>query len=73
MVIIYDKTTKEIHHTEDYTMKLALPVGTLEEQKAHYATLGQDFIAIPYELGVYIHNFTLTFNEAGVFMGLQPK
>ena len=73
MVIIYDKETKDIVRTEDYTMKLALPAGTLEEQKAHFASLGQNFIIIPYELGPYIFNFTLSFNDGGIFIGLQPK
>jgi len=73
MVIIYDKNTKAIVRTEDYTMQLTFPVGTLEEQKAHFASLGQDFIIIPYELGGYVYNFNLSFDANGVFTGLQAK
>jgi len=72
MLIVYDKDTKKIVRTEDYSMKLTLPEGTIEEQKARLAVQNQDFIAIPYELGVYIFNFTLNFNADGVFVGLQP-
>ena len=73
MIIVYDKTTKAIHHTEDNAMNPALPAGTFEEKKAILALTNLDFISIPYEMGGYIWDYDLRFDENGFFRGLQPK
>ncbi len=74
MVIFYDLDTKEIVRTEDYTMEPVLPQGsTFEEKKEFYKSQGQGFVALPYEMGIYIFNFRLCFDINGSFTGLQPK
>lgn len=73
MVIVFNKDTKQIHHTEDGTMSPKLPVGSFDEKKAILAGEGLDFVSIPYEMGGYIVHFDLCFNDDGLFTGLQPK
>lgn len=74
MVIVFDKATKAIHHTEDGVMVPALPQGTFDEIKAILAKDNLDFVSIPHEMGPYIHNFDLCFDSSGLmFTGLQPK
>jgi len=73
MVLVYDMTTKALHHTEDNTMLPALPAGTLEEKKTVLALDNLNFVSIPYEMGTYIWDYDLRFDENGAFRGLQPK
>jgi hypothetical protein len=73
MIIVFKNDTKEIQYTEDNTMVLTLPEGTMEEKKQILNEQGLDFVSIPYELGVYIQYFKLSFDTTGNFIGLQPK
>lgn len=74
MVIIYKQDTKDIVSFESNVMVPQLPFNIpLEEKKAHYNSLGQGFISIPYEMGSYIFFFKLGFDENNNFIGLQPK
>lgn len=74
MVIFYDLETKEMIRTEDYTMEPLLPMNTtFEEKKEFYKSQGQGFISLPYEMGMYVLNFRLCFDNNGIFTGLQPK
>jgi len=74
VIIYYDLATKKIKRTEDNTMIPILPMNsTFEDQKAYYRSQNEDFISLPYELGIYVYNFNLNFNAEGVFIGLQPK
>jgi hypothetical protein len=73
MVIVFDKTTKEIHHTENNVMYPALPQGTFDDKKRILAQQNLDFVGIPYEMGEYIFNFNLCFDMDNNFTGLQPK
>lgn len=74
MVIFYDLETKEIKRTEDNTMEPVLPMNkTFDEKKEHYRTENEGIVCLPYEMGVYIFNFKLCFDEQGNFVGLQPK
>lgn len=74
MVIIYDLDTKEIKRTEDNTMAPVLPTNsTYDEKKEYYKKKNQNFISLPYEMGIYIFNFKLCFDENNNFIGLQPK
>lgn len=74
MVIFYNSNTKEMIRTEDNTMIPSLPANkTFDEKKVYYEEQGENFISIPYEMGVYIFNFKLNFDTNGNFIGLQPK
>ena len=74
MIIFYKETTKEITRTEDNTLIPLLPANsTFEEQKQYYASVGENFIALPYEMGFYVFSFKLSFDVNGNFTGLQPK
>jgi len=74
MVIYYNLETKQITRTEDNTMTPILPFNaTFEEQKAHYKSIGEDFIGLPYEMGSYVYSFKLGFDVDGNFVGLQSK
>ena len=74
MIIYYDLTTKAIKRTEDNTVVPIMPMNsTFDEQKEYYRSQNEDFISLPYEMGIYIYNFVLNFNTEGVFIGLQPK
>jgi len=74
LIIYFDLTTKEILRTEDNTMVPILPMNsTFEEQKSYYESINQNFISLPYEMGIYIYNFKLAFDVNGSFTGLQPK
>lgn len=74
MVIVYKLDTKEIVSFESNTMVPMLPFNMkIDEQKAYYNNLNQDFICIPYEMGSYIFAFTLGFDINNNFIGLQPK
>ena len=75
MILFYklsDPST--ITRCEDNTMTPVLPANkTYDEKKIYYASIGEDFISIPYEMGVYVYNFKLCFDSGGGFIGLQPK
>lgn len=74
MVIYYDLTTKVIKRTEDNTTVPIMPMNsTLEEQRVYYNAQNENFISLPYEMGIYINNFVLGFDIEGNFTGLQPK
>jgi len=74
MVIFYDKTTKDILRAEDNTMTPIMPFNaTFEEQKEYYRSQNEDFISLPYEMGVYIYMFKLILDTNDKFIGLQPK
>lgn len=74
MIIVYKQDTKEIVSFESNTMKPALPANmTVEEQKIYYKGLGENFVCIPYEMGLYINDFKLCFDINENFVGLQPK
>lgn len=74
MVIYYDIKTKEIKRTEENTMTPELPFNkTLEEKREYYKKEGLEFVCLPYELGHYIFDYNLNFDQDGRFVGLQPK
>ena len=74
MVIFYDIETRDILRTEDNTMVPTLPANMeLEEKKAYYRENFEDFISIPYELGINIYNFNLCFDKDNNFIGMQMK
>jgi hypothetical protein len=74
MVIYYRLDDKTIDRTEDNTMTPILPFNkTFDEKVAFYKEQGLGFIAIPQELGGYIWNYNLQFDDQGNFIGLQPK
>lgn len=74
MVIFYDVETKAITRTEDNTMIPSLPANmTLEEMRSCYKENNEDFISIPYELGINIYKFNLCFDENDRFIGIQAK
>ena len=73
MIIYYNLETKEIDRTEENTLTPILPFNnTFDEKVAFYKEQGLGFIAIPQELGSYIWNYDLKFDD-GNFIGLQPK
>ena len=74
MIIVYRKDTKEIERVEHNVMIPTLPANaTFEQQKAYYKKEGLDFIVIPQEMGYYIFDYSLRFDEEDNFIGLQPK
>lgn len=74
MVVYYDLTTKEIKRTEDNTMMPILPANMdLEQKRNYYNSINENFICLPYEIGVSIFNFNLCFDANNNFTGLQPK
>lgn len=74
MVIIFKRDTKETERVEHNVMAPTIPANmTFEEQKAHYRKEGLDFIVIPQEMGHYIFDYDLRFDEEDNFIGLQPK
>lgn len=74
MIIYYKLDTKEIQRTEDNTVAPILPINkTFDEKVAFYKEQGLGFISIPQELGAYIFNYELKFDENNNFIGLQPK
>ena len=73
MVIFYDKTTKEIHHTEEGVLFPVLPYGTLIEKQKYYDEQNLNFVGLPYEFGFDIHRYKLCFDTEGNFQGIQPK
>lgn len=74
MVIYYNLETKEIERTEENTLTPILPANkTFDEKKEFYKKQNIGFIVIPQELGSYIYNYDLCFNEYGDFIGLEIK
>lgn len=74
MVIFYDIKTREITRTEDNNMIPTLPANkSLEEKREYYKENNEDFISIPYELGINIYKFNLCFDEENNFIGIQAK
>jgi len=74
VVIFYDMETKEIIRAEDNAMIPSLPANmTLEEMRICYKANNEDFISIPYELGINIYKFNLCFDENNNFIGIQAK
>ena len=74
MVIFYDIRTREIKRTEDNTMIPTLPANKeLDEMRSYYRESFEDFISIPYELGINIYKFNLCFDENNNFIGIQAK
>jgi len=72
MVIVYNLETKEMISFESNVMVPQLPFNA-EDKKAYYNSLGQDYVAIPYEMGAYVFYFKLGFDTNDKFIGLQPK
>ena len=74
MIIFYDLETKEITRTEENTMEPVLPFNmTYDEKKNFYKDNNEGFISIPQELGIYIFDYDLQFDEKENFIGLKPK
>lgn len=73
MVVFYNLDTKEIVRTEDNTLEPILPSNsTFDEKKEFYKEKNESFVSLPYELGRYINDYHLNFND-GIFVGLTPK
>lgn len=74
MVIFYDLGTKEIIRTEENTMEPILPMNmTFDEKKNFYKDNNEGFVTIPQELGIYVFDYDLIFDEKGNFIELKPR
>ena len=74
MVIFYNLKTKEIKGIEENVMIPTLPTNsTFEDKVKHYNSENEGFVALPYELGIYVWDYELCFNSEGKFTGIQPK
>lgn len=80
MIIFYNTTTKNVHHTEDYSMIPVLPhvestgEQAIKDKRAILAQQNLDFVSVPQQLGAAeVLTMKVCFDTNGNFIGLQPQ